>query len=115
MRSADQPQDEIEEPLRECISHRAWIDCMKVSITRSTKPGRKHQAESGRRRAESPVERAQHQLVGKLTETKVPALSPELAKGRGAERCRHDGFCIDARALPQETYDLEGAEVKQQD
>src|SRR5438445_2486602 len=77
--------------------------------------GRNEHQETGRRRTESPVQRAKDQLVGKLTETKVPALSPELAKGRGAEGCRHDGFCIDAKALPQETYDLEGAEVKQQD
>ena len=61
------------------------------------------------------MQRAKDQLVGKLAETEIPPLSPELSEGRGAEGRRHDGFCIDAESLPQETYDLEGAEVKQQD
>src|SRR5260370_41931472 len=51
----------------------------------------------------------------KLAETQIPTLSPKLPKGCGAEWRRHDGFCIDANALPEERDDLESAEMKEQD
>src|SRR6195256_6155238 len=51
----------------------------------------------------------------KLAETQIPTLSPKLPKRRGAEGRRHDGFSIDANALPEERDDLESAELKEQD
>ena len=51
----------------------------------------------------------------KLTETEIPPLSPKLSKRCGAEWGGHDGFCFDTKALPQQSDDLERAEVKQQD
>src|SRR5258708_30766377 len=53
--------------------------------------------------------------MGKLTETEVPPLPPELSQGGGTEGRRHDGFGFDAKALPQESDYLEGTEVKEQD
>src|SRR5260370_29100269 len=51
----------------------------------------------------------------KLAETQIPTVAPKLPKGWGEEGRRHDGFSIDANALPEERDDLESAEVKEQD
>jgi hypothetical protein len=61
------------------------------------------------------MERAKNQLMGKLPETKVPTLTPELAEGCGLERRGHDGLGSDPQALPQESNHLESAEVKEKD
>jgi hypothetical protein len=61
------------------------------------------------------MQRTKDQLLGKLPETEVPTLPPELSEGCGAEWRRHDGLCIDANALPEQRDDLENAEVKEQD
>jgi hypothetical protein len=59
------------------------------------------------------MQRTKYQPMGELAKAEVPALAPELSERCGAERREHDGFCIDAKALPQKSCDLEGAEVKQ--
>src|SRR5271156_6056178 len=61
------------------------------------------------------MQRAKNQFVGKLTEAKIPPLSPELRERRRAERRRHDGLRVNTQPPPHKSNQLERPEMQQQD
>jgi hypothetical protein len=70
---------------------------------------------ASRDRSDGAMQGAKDQFMGKLTEPKIPPFAPKLSEGYRAEWGRHNRFGLNAHALPQQTNDLEGAEVQQQD
>src|SRR5437867_7868020 len=75
-------------------------------------PRRNEDSKTGHPHADPPVKRCEDQVMRELVESAVPTLSPEFAERRREKRRSHHRRRVNPVSAPNQSRDLERAEVK---